>query len=647
MKTRLNKRVVAIHTKIIFAGEMRRSKFFALFCSLCLTLFAEMGCQSPSEYRLKADKAAEGIIQEKTRQALGQAQELNIERPSDILRRRLLLEQGLPYATEASLGSDQLRPIEHWPETNYPEAKSSLDPILLLEKDQPLELSLVQSLEVGARNSFEYQNQKENVFKSALSLELERYPFRNIFSGQLENLTRTNTTGERTVSGTETSGGFEISRMLESGTELSTALAIDLANLLTMGGASSVGIAGDATISIPLLRGSGKHIVTEPLTQAERNTVYAIWDFERFKKEFAVDVASRYLSVLQQLDSIQNSEADYRSRIASARRSRRLADAGKSDEIQVDQAVQNELSSRRRWIAAMQSYKRQLDSFKTFLGLPPDSVIELDPNELGLLTAPTKQIINQITEEDKLRANIQTPPADAPIELNVPGNENAGPFEIEEPIAIQLAFDNRLDLRVTEGKVYDAQRTVVVAADALGAELTFFGSSAMGERRSINSADLDNAQLRTDKGVYSALLTFNLPFERTEESINYRNSFINLERAVRNVQILEDNIKTQVRNMLRDMLEARENMHTQAKAVYVAQKRVRSANMFLEAGRKEIRDLLEAQDALLSAQNGLTASVVNYRIAELAIQRDMGVLRVDEKGLWQEFKPEGIQNVRK
>jgi outer membrane protein TolC len=60
--------------------------------------------------------------------------------------------------------------------------------------------------------------------------------------------------------------------------------------------------------------------------------------------------------------------------------------------------------------------------------------------------------------------------------------------------------------------------------------------------------------------------------------------------------------------------------------------------MFLEAGRAQTRDLLEAQDDLLSAQNLLTASVIDYRIAELEIQRDMAVLQVDEKGLWHEYE---------
>jgi outer membrane protein TolC len=73
---------------------------------------------------------------------------------------------------------------------------------------------------------------------------------------------------------------------------------------------------------------------------------------------------------------------------------------------------------------------------------------------------------------------------------------------------------------------------------------------------------------------------------------------------------------------------------------------VKSSQLFLEAGRIQIRDLLDAQDALLSAQNALTRAVIDYRIAELELQQDMGVLAVNEKGLWREPSPEEIQHVK-
>jgi outer membrane protein TolC len=192
--------------------------------------------------------------------------------------------------------------------------------------------------------------------------------------------------------------------------------------------------------------------------------------------------------------------------------------------------------------------------------------------------------------------------------------------------------------------VQDAQRQVVVRADALRAELTLLGSADLGNGRSLSSATSTDASLTAREGLYSALLTLDLPIERTAERNAYRNSLIDLEQAVRQVQGLEDKIKLSVRNLLRDLLESRESLKIQAQAVAVAEKRVRSSALFIEADLAEIRDLLEAQDALLSAQNALTRAVISYRLAELNLQRDIGVLQVNEQGLWREFTPEVIKN---
>ncbi len=605
------------------------------------------GCQ-PSHYRKQKDEAAADIIAQKQQEALGRTEPFSINRPSSIFRRRLLEDQNLPYVGPASLGSDQLEPIPHWPKDDYLKEQQALTTEGKLDPNTSVTLTLLQSLEIGARNSFDYQSRKEDVFRSALSLDLERNEFRTIFNGQYNSNINSDTRGESTVTGTVNSADIGVNRKLENGMDLSSALAVDLANLLTMNQASSLGLVADASVSVPLLRGSGKHIVTEPLTQAERNVIYAIWDFERFKKQFAVQVASNYLSVLSQLDTMKNSEDDYRSRISSARRSRRLADAGRIQEIEVDQAVQNELQARRRWISAQQQYQRQLDSFKTLLGLPADAKINLDPNDLNILTAPSLELIKNIARKEETRYDSQTPPADAPINLVPPTHEGAGPLELEEEVALQLAFDHRLDLWVAQGRVFDAQRAVVVAADALGAELTLFGSANWGESRSsVGSAVQDDAKLRLNDGTYSALLTLDLPLERTREAINYRNSYIQLESSLRDVQTLEDDIKLQIRNELRDMLELRENLAIQSQSVFVAEKRVKSVTLFLEAGRAQMRDLLDAQDAKLAAQISLTSAVVDYRVAELQIQRDMGVLQVNENGIWQEYTPEKVNNDQK
>ena len=67
---------------------------------ICL-VFAQTGCRTPSDYRQEADKVASDIITQKQESALGKTEPFSVERPSDILRRRLLTEQQLLYSSEA------------------------------------------------------------------------------------------------------------------------------------------------------------------------------------------------------------------------------------------------------------------------------------------------------------------------------------------------------------------------------------------------------------------------------------------------------------------------------------------------------------------------------------------------------------------
>lgn len=600
-------------------------------CGLLLT-----SCRSPVEYRQRADKVAYEIVEDKQQEALGKTEPLRIERPSDILRRRLIETQNLPVSGEASLGTDVLTQIPHWPDQDYPAAAGSPDANIPIEPGRPLRISLVDALQIAARNSPEYQSRKEDVFRVALNLDLQRDAFRTVFTttGQA-SLTRDPVRDQTTL---DTSGTVGVERTLQNGLNIGAGLTLGLISLLP--GADTIDWGFDPSVSIPLLRGAGRHIVTEPLTQAERDVIYEMWEFERYKRTFAVDVAQRYYNVLRQMDSLTNSENNYRSAIQSARWSRRQADAGRISEIQVDQAVQRELSSRNSWISSQENLKNSLDSFKTSIGLPADSRVILDPNDLLQLRERAEQYVTTMRAASKAGTAEAVPPADAPVRLLPPDKADAGPYEIDESLAIQLALENRLDLRIANGTVYDAQRQVVVAADALRASV---GLNARARYVGDNSDGTPSLQATQ----YTGAVTLDLPIDersRTRERNNYRASLISLERATRSVQSLEDQIKVAVRSELRTLLESRESLKIQAQSVVVAEKRVRSANLFLEAGRAQIRDLLDAQDSLLSAQNSLTAAVVSYRTAELQFQRDLDLLTITNQGLWEEFSPEDINH---
>ena len=643
------------NSKRIRGMAERRWRFTALILVPAAFSLFLMGCTTTSGHLRGADTAALDIIHKKQRQALGKTDEFKVERPSDILRRRLLIEQDLPYTGEASLGSDKLKPIAHWPKRDIPNSGSSSEEAVLPAIGQaPVKLSLIQALKAGAWNSPEYQTRKEEIFRAALALDLERDAFRFTLAGKTEGsytLDRPSSAGlvsasagAGTVEGIETKGSLSLSKTLYNGTRFAASLAVDLVKLLTQSRSSSFGISGDASIAFPLLRGSGRHIVAEPLTQAERSVVYAIYEFERFKKTFAVDVTSNYLDVLKQLDLVDNTVENYRLLISSVRRTRALADAGQATSIEVGRAAQNELRARARWITAMAAGESRLDRFKQLLGIPTDADIALDRTELDRLKAYAAKITSDVMGDASSLTAKGTSIQNGGIALLPPGREHAGPFEMEVGSAIRLGLKNRLDLIISAGRVYDAQRSVVVKADALGAEFTLFGRARLGESRSLGTADLANASLSTGRGIYTGLFSLDLPFERTAERNDYRNSYIALERAVREFQKLEDQIKFSIRQSLRGMAEAREGFLIQTNAVALAEARVKSTEIFFEAGRGVLRDVTEAQDALLTARNALSAAAVDYRVAELTFQRDTGLLKIKKDGLLLEHNPRGNEN---
>lgn len=591
------------------------------------------GCRSTHDYREDADRRAAAIINTTQKRALGRTEPVRIETPADTLRRRLLLDHHLPHKGAASLGLRDLPDTRAWDGSKHLDAAGeSTEP----SRPGRLTVGLLTALQISARNNRDYQDAKESVYQAALDLDLESDAFRHTFTGLMSGEVAYDGSGDDATTAGLASGGLGFTRTFRNGLELSGRIVVDLVKLLTQDRSSSLGLFADASVSIPLLRGAGTLVVAEPLKQAEKDMLYAVYEFERTKRTLAVKVASEYFSVLQQRKQVQNARENYQRLIASARRARRLADAGRLPEFQYDQSVQDELRARTRWISARQNYASSLDSFKLLLGLPPDADIELDADELNALYEYVMQFTGS-PPDTPTRAPEQ---ADASLTPREPDQSHAGPYEMEVARAIELALSHRLDLKAAEGAVEDAQRAVTIAADALRAEITFLAEGSAGERRSsAGSADEDDAGLRPSEGSHSALIDIDLPFERTSERNDYRNSLISLNQAVRTMQELEDQIKLQVRDRLRDLQESRENLQIQLQAVELAEKRVHSTDLFLQAGRVQIRDVLESQDALLSAQNALSAAVVSYRTAELTLQRDLGLLQVSEDGLWKEYTP--------
>jgi outer membrane protein TolC len=341
----------------------------------------------------------------------------------------------------------------------------------------------------------------------------------------------------------------------------------------------------------PLLGGAGQRIVLEPLTQAERDLVYEVRSYERFRRTFAVDVAARYYQVLQQVDEMQNARTNYENLSQLAERNRALAEAGRLDDLQKGQVVQDELRSEDRLMSTRAAMESALDEFKLFLGLPVEIELQFDSAELVRMGAAE------------------------PRQL-----------ELDEAMVIGVGLSSRLDYLTVLDQLEDAERRVAIAADALRAGLDLVASSGTA------STPGRPGEFDLRDSSWSLGLALDLPMDRLPERNAYRSTLISRDAMRRSAEAFGDAIRISLRESLRNAETSFRSFGIQRVSVPLAKRRAESAKLLQDAGRADTRDILEAEEDLLDAKNSLTSSLIDYELARLALWRDTEHLGVDEGG---------------
>jgi outer membrane protein TolC len=516
---------------------------------LALLVFVLPSCRSAAGWREQADHDVAALVRSR-RAKLGIGDgSFTIEPPSDSLRQVLLRGQG-----------------------------GTIPP-----------LTFVQCLSIAAENNRDYRTREEQLYLAALDLTLERWNFgvqeKGVAAASVDGL------GD-TAEDAAASGALTLSKVLGSGAAITGLLGLNLSRNLTTGDSwNPVSVMGLA-ITQPLLRGAGPTVTLEPLTQAERNLVYAVRSFERYRRTFAFDVATGFYALLQQQDSVKNQEMNFENLKKLSERNAALAEAGRLDDVQAGQAKQDELRSKDDLQQGRARLEIVKDQFKGFLGLPPQVDLSFDSQELERLA-----------------------------------DQDHSPLDVDEEKAAQLALSTRLDHLNIVDAGEDSVRHVTVAEDALRAGLsvgaTWNNASQVGKPGTFNFQD----------STWSLSAALDLPLDRIVERNAYRAAIIAEEEAHRNVESSIDSIRTSLRDEVRETIAKFESWNIQKSAVEVASRQVESTDLKLQAGRAITRDLLDAQAALLEARNAASSALVTYALSRLALFRDLELLRVDEHGI--------------
>jgi outer membrane protein TolC len=553
-----------------------------IFLAGCFGLLvAPVGCMTPSRADRETEEVAHRLATAYWQVQTGRTNALDLSRPSEVLTLRIALQ--------AIARGDESVVFPAIPDMNVNLTNGAW------------RLTLAEALNVAARNDRMYQSLKEAVFSAALDLDSKQFMFETTFSGMMLGALSDEIPGSDPLIEAATSA--DISRRFESGTVMAGSLALDVSRLLSSDW-SSLGLAGDLSMTIPLLRGSGREIVREPLTQAERNLVYAIRKFEFYRQTYAVTITDRFFMVLEYAQRLKNAKENEQNLDRNSRRATMMFEAGRMGSIEADQAKSQILYARESVITMRRSFETRLDSFKMSIGLPPDALVEVDEEELTKLTSEIQQAAKAGTGGERL-------------------------FPDEED-ACGMALAKRLDLMNTRDTLNDAERGVKVAADMLRADV-----SVTGRGDTSRSFALNNSAQNDGGESWRFSVRADWPWNRRLERNAYKKKLIALEQTKRNIDEMEDVVKAAIRNGIRSLAAAESSYKIRTEALRVAHMRVDSTAMFMESGRVIMRDVLEAQKALITAQDDLCAAIVGWQLRELELRRDMGILSVSDVGMWQ------------
>lgn len=220
-------------------------------------------------------------------------------------------------------------------------------------------------------------------------------------------------------------------------------------------------------------------------------------------------------------------------------------------------------------------------------------------------------------------------------------------FDIPLDEAVEIAIENRLDLMNTRAQVVDARRQLEITANRLEAILDV---RAEGDVR--NATGRENPfDLRGTRSSYRIGVAFSAPLDRQAERNDYRASQIALQRARRAYTLQEDEVKFQIRQSWRQLQVLRENFEVSRQALrFAAAQLDQAAESALEplrsgqsrgAGSQGL-NLLNALNAVLNAQNDVIGNWVAHESARLNLYRDMGIMNVDDRGLWDDPFYQGL-----
>ena len=220
-------------------------------------------------------------------------------------------------------------------------------------------------------------------------------------------------------------------------------------------------------------------------------------------------------------------------------------------------------------------------------------------------------------------------------------------IELDSREAFGIALANRMDFMNGRAALVDSWRSIQLNADALQSVLNV---TAAGDMRTARN---NPVSFRAPTGTMRLGLEFDAPFTRLLERNNYRQSLIDYQQNRRRFIQSCDSLHGGLRGLLRQIEQLRTDLEIQRRSVVIAIRRVHLNRLKLDEpvppaqpgfppaqfGPTAARNLLDALAALRTTQNRFLGAWLNYYAAKMRLDRELGIMLLDDEGRWIEGPP--------
>ena len=428
-------------------------------------------------------------------------------------------------------------------------------------------------------------------------------------------------------------------------------------------------------------------MILETLTQAERNLLYQARAFAKFRQEFIVAVLNGstalslgtgfggnvfttgsntdpvigYIPVVFDVAQIMIDRRNVAYFEQLVNLYTQLIDGESSGltQLQVDQARSSLLGARQSLVSDTQQYRFDLDRFKQQLGLPPDLPMIVDTGLIEPFNVVWDSIDDWQRDPKRDLKDLPTLVGRVPTleDVVIDGRstlnlyKGSTTFSEEEELedilqaGVRTAFEYRLDVMNARAQLYDAWRQIRFQANSLKGILN------VGLTNQVLTPPTTTNPLGffSQATQFSLVLNAELPLIRMAERNNFRGAILRYQGQRRNLQNVEDSLKVQLRQDIRNLqvasisyaigkqsLELNIRLKDQAFEQIIAPPQGGTGQGLAQSANAatQTNNLINYQRQLVLSEGNLQNLWVNYQLARLSLYRDLGTLPYDE---WEAF----------